>query len=90
MLQDLDFGYLDNQYHREEPRDGDVVICVRGKDMLLHRNGDDTLVLPTWGQVKAWCPQWENWYESPTQYAFTLQETHYFLFMGVAGDCDSD
>ena len=48
MLQDLDFGYLDNQYHREEPKDGDTVICVQGKNMLLHRGADDTLTLPTW------------------------------------------
>ena len=31
MLQDLDFGCLDNQYHAQEPQDGDVVICVQGK-----------------------------------------------------------
>ena len=90
MLQDLDFGYLDNQYHREEPKDGDTVICVQGKNMLLHRGSDDTLTLPTWGQVKNWCTNWERWFDYPTQYAFTMQEQHYFLFMGKAGDCGND
>ena len=87
MLQDLDFGHLDNQYHAEEPQDHHIVVCVQGKNILLHRGEDDTLVLPTWGQVKHWCGSWERWFESPTQYAFTMQEQHYFLFMGKAGEC---
>ena len=27
MLQDLDFGRLDNQYHKESPHDNDIVVC---------------------------------------------------------------
>lgn len=88
MLQDLDFGYLDNQYHPQLPGESDIVICVRDKDVLLHRNADDTLALPAWGQVKCWQDHWEHWFDLPTQYAFTLQEKHYFLFMGQAGDAD--
>ncbi len=87
MLQDLDFGYLDNQYHAQEPDNGDIVICVQGKQILLHHAADDTLTLPTWGQVKTWCGDWEHWFESPTQYAFTMQQQRYFLFMGKAGAC---
>ena len=90
MLQDLDFGYLDNQYHYEEPADDAIIVCVQGKNTLLHRAEDDTLTLPTWGQVKAWCGNWEAWFEEPTRYAFTMQEKHYFLFMGKAGDCADD
>ena len=90
MLQDLDFGYLDNQYHYEEPADDAIIICVRGKNMLLHRASDDTLTLPTWGQVKNWCADWECWFEEPTRYAFSMQEQHYFLFMGKSGDCADD
>ena len=88
MLQDLDFGYLDNQYHQEIPHDEDIVICVRGREILLHRDGDDVLNLPTWGKVKQWCGNWEPWFEAPTQYAFTMQEKHYFLYMGTAGEAD--
>ncbi len=87
MLQDLEFGYLDNQYHPAQPQDGDIVICVQGKNMLMHRAEDDTLSLPTWGQVKHWCGDWDQWFEEPTQYAFTMQEQRYFLFMGKAGQC---
>ena len=90
MLQDLDFGYLDNQYRYEEPTDDAVVICIQGKNTLLHRASDDSLTLPTWGQVKQWCDRWERWMEEPTRYAFTMQEKQYFLFMGKAGDCPDD
>ena len=87
MLQDLDFGYLDNQYHYEEPADDAIVVCIQGKNTLLHRSADDTLALPTWSQVKNWCSDWQAWFEDPTRYAFTMQEKHFFLFMGMAGDC---
>lgn len=90
MLQDLDFGYLDNQYRYEEPTDDAVVICIQGKNTLLHRASDDSLTLPTWAQVKQWCDRWERWMEEPTRYAFTMQEKQYFLFMGKAGDCLDD
>ena len=90
MLQDLDFGYLDNQYRYEEPTDDAIVICIQGKNTLLHRASDDSLTLPTWGQVKQWCERWERWMEEPTRYAFTMQEKRYFLFMGKAGDCPDD
>ena len=90
MLQDLDFGCLDNQYHAQEPQDGDVVICVQGKNTLLHRDADETLTLPTWGQVKTWCGDWEWWFDYPTQYAFTMQDVRYFIFMGKAGAVEGD
>lgn len=90
MLQDLDFGYLDNQYRYEEPTDDAIVICIQGKNTLLHRASDDSLTLPTWGQVKQWCERWERWMEEPARYAFTMQEKRYFLFMGKAGDCPDD
>ena len=89
MLQDLDFGYLDNQYRAEKPQDEDILICVQGKNMLLHRAADDSLTLPTWGSVKHWHSTWQPWFEEPTQYAFTLQEKRYFIYMGVAGQADN-
>ena len=90
MLQDLDFGYLDNQYRYEEPTDDAIVICIQDKNTLLHRASDDSLTLPTWGQVKQWCERWDCWMEEPTRYAFTMQQKRYFLFMGKAGDCPDD
>lgn len=89
MLQDLDFGYLDNQYHPQAPQDEDIVVCFRGRDALLHRGEDDSLTLPAWAQVKAWCHGWEAWGDMTPRYIFTLQEKRYFLFMGRAGEADA-
>ena len=88
MLQDLDFGYLDNQYHRFTPQDGDIAVVFQGRNVLLHRDADQHLTLPAWGQVKTWCGGWEHWFETPARYVFTLQETRYFLFMGRGGEAD--
>lgn len=88
MLQDLDYGYLDNQYRAQQPQPGDRVVCIRGGAVLLHRAEDDTLTLPTWEQVNVWKETWTQWFDMPTQYAFTLQEQRYFLFMGAAGEAD--
>ena len=86
MLQDLDFGRLDNQYHKENPNDNDIVVCVQRKGMLVHRENNDELSLPTWGQVKTWSGEWNHWHEDQVQYVFTMQDVHYFLWMGEAGD----
>ena len=34
MLQDLDFGHLDNQYHEKFPQAHDRVLCMRKGDIL--------------------------------------------------------
>ena len=86
MLQDLDYGRLDNQYHKETPNDNDIVVCVQGKGMLVHRESNDELSLPTWGQVKEWCKDWNHWHADEMQYIFTMQGDRYFLWMGEAGD----
>lgn len=88
MIQDLDFGYLDNHYEKHVPCDDDVVICVSGKDVLIHRDENRYLTLPTWGEVKEWNETWEKWFEEPVQYIFTLQERRYFLWMGKSGAFD--
>ena len=55
MLQDLDFGHLDNQYHEKTPQPQDRVLCMRGGDILICRNPDNTLILPCWEQVAEAC-----------------------------------
>ena len=54
MIQDLDFGKLDNQYRPEIPSDEDFVICAGKGGILVYRNEEDELTLPTWQQVKEW------------------------------------
>ena len=92
MLQDLKFGKLDNAFCNAQPREEDVVICVRDGSILLHRDADDTLELPRWGKVCQWSKQdgWKSWGEKSFQYIFRLQEHNYFLWMGLAGDCCDD
>ena len=86
MLQDLDFGYLDNHYSPQAPSDEGTVVCVKGKDILVCRDSDNHLTLPTWKQVQEWNAGWNTWYDEPVQYVFTLQEKKYFLWMGQAGE----
>lgn len=89
MLQDLDFGRLENEFRNELPTDNDIVICVRDGGILLHRGPDDSLTLPRWGTVRQWAQegQWESWGERQFQYIFRLQQVNYFLWMGTAGIC---
>ncbi|MBR5516531.1 MAG: NAD(+) diphosphatase [Firmicutes bacterium] len=86
MIQDLDFGYLDNHYVNHTPSDEDIVVCVSGRDVLVHRDESRFLDLPTWGEVKEWCRDWTKWFDEPVQYVFTLQEKKYFLWMGKTGE----
>ena len=87
MIQDLDFGKLDNQYHPQQPRPEDTVVCFRGGEVLLRRDEQGFLHLPTWRQVNVWCGDWERWDEASCTYIFRLQEENFFLWMGAAGDC---
>ncbi len=88
MLQDLDFGKLDNQYQHRLPEAGDAVICVRGGGILVARGENDTLALPTVRQVEQWCGEWSRWHEESLRYVFNLQDVNCFLWMGEAGDAD--
>lgn len=90
MLQDLDFGYLDNHYHPDTPTDEDLVVCVRGKDILVYRNEENFLALPTWKEVRSWSDGWNTWFDQPVQYVFTMQEKKYFLWMGEAGEAGDE
>lgn len=86
MLQDLEFGYLDNQYRRQEISEGDTLVCFREGKVLICRGEGERLSLPAWGQVKNWCGGWETWGLGQTRYAFTLQNVKFFLWMGKSGD----
>lgn len=86
MLQDLDFGSLDNQYHWQQPKQEDIVVCIRGGEILIRRDAEERLHLPRWQQVQSWSEGWEQWLEEPTRYAFRMQGQNYFLWMGAAGE----
>lgn len=85
MLQELDFGKLDNQFHDIAPAAGDFVVCAQ-KNKLLVCLENDRLTLPTWEQVEAWSGNWTSWSDVPVKYAFSMQGANYFLWMGQAGE----
>ena len=86
MLQDLSFGHLDNQYHESAPQPQDILLCMRGSDILIHRDADNVLTLPTWEQANTHCGSWNTWSDSQTQFIFSMQDRDYYLWMGEAGD----
>ena len=86
MLQDLDFGYLDNQYREKMPQPHDRVLCMRGGDILIGRDEDNILHSPTWQQVKDVCGDWNRWGGLEIQFVFSMQDEDYYLWMGEAGD----
>ena len=86
MLQDLDFGYLDNQYREKSPQPHDRVLCMRGADILICRNEDNTLSLPCWEQVAPCCQSWHRWGGMQVQFIFSMQDEDYYLWMGEAGE----
>ena len=87
MLQDLSFGSLDNQYRHHLPTGDDLAVCVRGNEILLHRDAQGILHLPTVAQAEGWGANWTQWCDEPFRYAFTLQDRRFFLWFGAAGDC---
>ena len=86
MLQDLSFGHLDNQYHESFPQVEDILLCMRGSDILISRDENNRLTLPTWGQAIDICGSWHNWGGFKTQFVFSMQERNYYLWMGEAGE----
>ena len=74
MLQDLDYGRLENEYRPVPPRDADAVLCFRGGDVLLHRDPDNRLTLPTEADFP----------EAELRYAFRLHGTGYYLLTGAS------
>ena len=71
MLQDLEYGRLENEYRPVPARDEDFILCFRGPDVLLHRDADDTLPLPTAAQLPG-----------GLRYAFRLHDRCYYLRSG--------
>ena len=88
MLQDLEQGRLENEFHNWEPEANDLIFCFRKGEILLHRAEDDSLTLPTVAQATAWAGEcnWESWNQNAFQYIFRLADRNYFLWMGCAGD----
>ena len=78
MLQDLPGGRLLNEFRDPEPKPEDVVVCFRENTVIIHRDAEDALRLPTVKEAVAGVA----WGEKPLRYIFRLQKKNYYLFMG--------
>ena len=82
MLQDMPFGRLENEFRNILPASGDIALCFRGNTVLLKRNPDDSLELPTVAEPA----DWERWGSDGFRYVFRMDGKNYFLWMGQAGE----
>ena len=70
MLQDLEFGRLENEFRHTMPRAEDIVICVSDNKILVQKEADNYLSLPKVEQVQKWADdqRWDKWQEKGLQY----------------------
>lgn len=89
MLQDLEFGRLENEFRNMEPTENDIIVCFRNNDILINRNDNNELQLPTYNNIQQWAGDhtWKSWNTKKIQYIFRMHGVNYFLWMGEAGDC---
>ncbi|MBE6036732.1 MAG: NAD(+) diphosphatase [Clostridiales bacterium] len=93
MLQDLAYGRLENEFKKNmKPVGADRVVCVQDGSILIKREADDTLSLPTCQEVTGWATEnrWPCWGETPFQYVFRMQDEDYYIWMGNAGSCSDE
>ena len=90
MIQDISFGKLDNQFKNIEIADNDVVVCFRGRSVLVNKNAEHIACMPRWSQVKEWSRDWGHWIDAPVIYGFSLQNVNYFIWMGYAEETADD
>ena len=87
MLQDLDYGRLENEFRNLQPEQDDIAVCFSEKKVLLRRV-NDTTELPSIAQMDTCSADWKIWGQEAYRYVFRLHGKNYFIWMGTAGDCD--
>jgi len=75
MLQDLSFGKLRNEFKNKKPHENDSVFVFSNGGILICRDGDDLLSLPSYSELGSLD-------KKRFQYVFSLQDVDYFLYMG--------
>ena len=78
MLQDLDIGRLENEYRNIAAGAEDVILCFHEGQVLLSREADDALTLPTFSCVA------HRQRASAPRYLFRMQERSFFLWTDAA------
>ena len=84
MLQDMENGRLENEYRDLSAGEQDRILCFFEGQVLLVRDADDTLCLPTLSQIET-----QRSYAAP-RYLFRMQEQNYFLWTGDAPKTPKD
>lgn len=88
MLQDLEFGRLENEFRERKPGREDIIVCFHEDQVLIKRDEKDRLRLPSYQEVWGWAEEnhWKSWNETEIQYVFRMQDTNYFIWWGEAGE----
>ena len=76
MLQDMEFGRLENEFRNITANPEDIILCFRDGQVLLRRGGDDTLTLPTLDQMPR--------HTSAPRYIFRMNGENCFLWTDAA------
>ena len=76
MLQDMEFGRLENEFRNITANPEDIILCFRDGQVLLRRDGDDVLTLPTLAQMPR--------YVSAPRYIFRMNGENFFLWTDTA------
>ena len=69
MIQDISRGRLENEFRSPEPTADSLVVCFQDNRVLIRRDPDDTLTLPTYSEIThwAWEKDWKHWNEHSAQ-----------------------
>ena len=78
MLQDIRHGRLENEFKNISATAEDIILCFHQGQILLRREEDDTLILPTLAQMQTW----QNTGEP--RYLFRMEGQNYFLWTEAA------
>jgi len=80
MLQDLEYGRLENEFRNQVPTAEDIVICFQNQQILLKQGSEE--VFPTFAEVSMLEEKWKHWYEQGFRYVFRMLGQNYFLWLG--------
>lgn len=78
MLQDLDLGRLENEFQNVSAVGEDIILYFHAGQVLLRREEDDTLTLPTLTHMTTWQTT------AAPRYLFRMQGRNFFLWTGTA------
>ena len=85
MLQDMAHGRLENEFYNIAPTPEDLILCFHQGQVLLRRNTDNTLTLPSLSRMAAWAAP-ATW----PRYLFRMHAQNYFLWTDAAPAAPDD